>query len=116
MVRPLTMKLGTLMHHDEISLKQKLQVCKQQQTAPGNKKLVNSVCASNLLMVGPLTMKLGTLMYHDKSSLKQKLQVCKQPQAIKTCKWCLCLGPQTMKLGTLMYHDESSSKQDITRL
>ena len=43
-------------------------------------KLVNGVCASNLLIVGPLTMKLGTLMYHDESSSKQKLQGCKQQQ------------------------------------
>ena len=59
-----------------------LQVCKQQQTASGNR-------GTNLLMVGLLTMKLGTLMYHDESSSKQKLQVCKQPQAIEaqTCLW-----------------------------
>ena len=36
---PLTMKLGALMHHDESSSKPKLQVCKQQQTASGNKNL-----------------------------------------------------------------------------
>ena len=39
MVGPLTMKLGTLMYHDESSSKQKLQVRKQQQTASGNKNL-----------------------------------------------------------------------------
>ena len=38
-VGPLTMKLGTLMYHDESSSKQKLQVCKQQQIASGNKYL-----------------------------------------------------------------------------
>ena len=70
------MKLGTLMYHDECSSKQKLQACKQQQTASGN-KIVNGVCAYKLLVVGPLTM---IPMYHDKSSPKQKLQACKQQQ------------------------------------
>ena len=36
MVGPLTMKLGTLMYHDESSWKHKVQACKQQQTASGN--------------------------------------------------------------------------------
>ena len=44
-VGPLTMKLDTLMYHDESSSKQKLQVRKQQQTASGKKKL----CAYNYL-------------------------------------------------------------------
>ena len=35
----LTTILGTLMYYDKFSSKQKLQVCKQQQTAPGNKYL-----------------------------------------------------------------------------
>ena len=40
MVGPQTMKLGTLMYHDESSSKQKLQACKQQQqAASGNKNL-----------------------------------------------------------------------------
>ena len=78
MVRPLTMKLGTLMYHNESSLKQKLPNSLRQY------KLVNDVCAYKLLVVGPLTMKLGTLIYHDKSSSKQKLLVYKQQQtAIK---------------------------------
>ena len=42
MVGPLTMKLGTLMYHDESSSKQKLQACKQQQTALGNKRSYGS--------------------------------------------------------------------------
>ena len=37
MVGPITMKLGTLMYYDESSSTLKLQVCKQQQTASGNK-------------------------------------------------------------------------------
>ena len=57
-----------------------LQVCKQQQTASGNKNFVKYVCVSNLLIVCPLTMKLCTLIYYDKSSSKQILQVCKQQQ------------------------------------
>ena len=61
MVGHLTMKLGTLMYHDKSSSKQKLQGCKQQQTASG-KKNFNGVSSYNLLMVGPLTMKLGALM------------------------------------------------------
>ena len=65
------------MSNDKSSPKQKLQVCKQQQTAC---KLVNVVCAYNLLILDPKTMKLGTLTSHDKSSPKQKLQVCKQQQ------------------------------------
>ena len=32
---PLAMKLGTLIHHDKCSVKQKLQGCKQQETASG---------------------------------------------------------------------------------
>ena len=36
-VGALTIKLGTLMYHDESSSKQKLQGCKQQQTASGSK-------------------------------------------------------------------------------
>ena len=32
----LTSKPGTLMYYDKFSSKQKLQVCKQQQTASGN--------------------------------------------------------------------------------
>ena len=88
MVGPLTMKLATLMYHGESSSKQKLQVCKQQQTASGNK---NYIIAYNLLMVGLITMEIGTLMFHDRSSSKQKLQVNKQPRAMNTCKWCLCL-------------------------
>ena len=36
MLGPLTIKLGKLMYHDESSQQQKLQVCKQQQTASGN--------------------------------------------------------------------------------
>ena len=64
MMGPITMRLDTLMNHDESSSKQKLQACKQQQqTASGNK---NCVCAYKLLVVGPLTMKLGTLIHHDK--------------------------------------------------
>ena len=39
MVGPQTMKLGTLMYHDESSSKQKLQGCKQQQTPSGKKDL-----------------------------------------------------------------------------
>ena len=39
MVGRLTMKIGTLMFHDKSSSKQKLQVCKQQQTASGNEYL-----------------------------------------------------------------------------
>ena len=57
MVGPLTMKLGTLIHHDKSSSKQKLQGSNQQQTASGN-----GVSAYNLLMMGPLTIKLGALM------------------------------------------------------
>ena len=65
-------------YHDKSLSKQKLQVCKQQQTALGNKKIANDICAYNLHIVGPLTMNLGTLISHDESSLKHKLQVCKQ--------------------------------------
>ena len=72
MVGPLTMKLGTLMCHDESLSTQKLKVCTQQQT--------NGVCAYNLHIVCPLTTKLCTLIYNDKSSSKQKSQVCKQQQ------------------------------------
>ena len=36
-VGPLTMKLGTLIYYDKSTLKHELQVCKQQQTASGNK-------------------------------------------------------------------------------
>ena len=32
-------RLGTLMYYDKFSSKQELQVCKQQQTASGNKNL-----------------------------------------------------------------------------
>ena len=39
MLGPLTTKLGTLMYYDKFSSKQNLQVCKQQQTASGNKNL-----------------------------------------------------------------------------
>ena len=75
---PLTIKLGILIYHDKSSSKQKLQVCKHQQTALGNKMMFVPITS---LLWGPLTMKLGTLRYHDKSSSKQKLQVYKQPQA-----------------------------------
>ena len=43
------------------SSKQKLQVCKLQQTASG-KKTLDGVSAYNLLMMGPLAMKVGALM------------------------------------------------------
>ena len=43
-VGPLTMKLGTLMYHDECSSKYKLQVCKQQQTASSNKTCKWCLC------------------------------------------------------------------------
>ena len=69
MVGSLTMKLGTLMYHDESSSKQKLQACKQQQTAPGK----NGVCAYKFLVVGPLTMKLGTLIHHDKELIETEI-------------------------------------------
>ena len=39
MLDPFTTKLSTLMYYDKVSSKQKLQVCKQQQTASGNKNL-----------------------------------------------------------------------------
>ena len=40
MLCPFVAKLGTLMYSDKVSSKQKLQVCKQQQRASGNKKLL----------------------------------------------------------------------------
>ena len=39
MVGPLSMEIATLIYHDKSSLKWDLQVCKQQQTASGNKNL-----------------------------------------------------------------------------
>ena len=42
------MKLGMLMYHDEGSSEQKLQGCKQQQTASGKKDFLNGVSAYNL--------------------------------------------------------------------
>ena len=87
MVGPLTMKLGTLMYHDESSSKQKLQACKQQQTASGN--LIYGVCAYKLLVVGPLTMKTWYTDHHDKE--KQGCKQQQQPQPKKTFKWCQCL-------------------------
>ena len=36
MLDPVTMNLGTRMSHDKSSPKQKLQICKQQQTTSGN--------------------------------------------------------------------------------
>ena len=61
MVGPLTMKLGTLIHHDKSSSKHKLQGYKQQNSLR-QQRLLNGVSAYNLLMMGPLTMKLGALM------------------------------------------------------
>ena len=59
------------------SSKQKLQVCKQQQRASGNKNFVNGVCAYayKLVLVGPLTMKLGTLIYHDKPFIETEITI-----------------------------------------
>ena len=56
MAGPPTVKHRTLMYHDKRSSKHDLQVCKQQQTASGNKNLVKGVCGYNLLMVGSPTM------------------------------------------------------------
>ena len=65
-------------------------------------KLVNDVCAYNLLTVGPLTMKLGTLLW----TLMDK-ETCERRQTVNTLapfyKGMLMLVPVTMKLGTLMY-------------
>ena len=58
MLEPITMKLGTRMSHDKSLPKQKLQVCKQQQTASGNVMLFAPI--TYLLMLDPTTMKLGT--------------------------------------------------------
>ena len=77
MLGAITTKLGTLTYYDKVSSEQKLQVCKQQQTASGNKNLYIFVYVCNLPMLGSLTTKLGTQMYHDKFSSKKKIQVCK---------------------------------------
>ena len=60
-------KFGILIHHNKSSSQHELQVCKQQQTALGN-KLVSGVCASNLWVL--ISTKLGTLRYYGKSLSK----------------------------------------------
>ena len=69
------------MYHDESWLKQKLQVCKQQQTASGNKYLM--------------------IFVPDKSSLKHELHKFvndnKQPQAIKCCFSYNCVHLSTLE-------------------
>ena len=62
---------GTMVHHIHIMAKPQLQVCKQQQTASGNK-----TCKLTFL---PTQMS------------KPQLQVCKQQQIALGNKTCLCL-------------------------
>ena len=56
-------QIGILIHHNKSSSQHELQVCKQQQTALGN-KVVSGVCASNLWVL--ISTKLGTLRYYGK--------------------------------------------------
>ena len=71
MVGPLTMKLSTLMYHDESLSKQKI---------VNNNQQPQAIKTCKWCLVGPLTVKLGTLIYHDESSSKEKLHACKQQQ------------------------------------
>ena len=74
------MKVGAHVYCTTIySTNQQLQVCKQQQTASGNKKYVIYVCAYNSSILRPITMTFGTRVYCTMTySTNQQLQVCKQ--------------------------------------
>ena len=86
MLGPITMKLDTLMSNDKSSPKQKLyiQVCKQLYTNSLKQcKLVNVVCAYNLLILDPKTI-CPMIRVHLNENYKF-VNNNKQPKAMYTC-------------------------------
>ena len=87
MLGAITTKLCTLMYYGKLSPKQRIQICKQQQTASGNKnlilqvykrpraqKLVNVVYGYNFPMLGALTANPCTVMFYNCRNVSTSVQ------------------------------------------
>ena len=110
----LTMRFGTLMRNAILMSMPQLQVCKQQQTAPGNK-----ICKLTYYALGSQTMRLRTLLHHIHLMAKPQSQVCKQQQTAssnKTCKLSISdlVHWDTTSLAFVSYMFITTKRHEIT--